>query len=160
MNDKFEIKRGEDGLTDQQRKDVETAEAYTAYCIEREKEMVKEKNKWKKELAKLKLLKAAEMELRKKIIGFFFPNPQEGTNNCDLSDGEKLSLSLPYERKVDEDLYNLLQKQCKEAQIPARVIKWKPTLDKKEYNKLSEDQQKIVNQMLIVKPGSPTLTIK
>lgn len=105
-------------------------------------------------------LKAAESALRMRIFRYYFPEPREGTNNFTLPDGYVLKATYPYERKVDTAVFKNMGEQFAEAGIFAdTIVRFVPELVKSEYNKLTEYQAFVFDQCLVLKPGSPQLTI-
>lgn len=115
---------------------------------------------WYRMQEQLKALRASEMLLRKKIFGFYFPTPEEGTNNHELPDGWMLKGKHTITRDIDPGAFQVLRKTFEEAGIrPDALVQYKPSLVKREYNMLTEEQKHLFDQALIVKPGSPALEI-
>lgn len=115
---------------------------------------------WYRIQEELKKVKAREMLLRQKIFKFYFPTPTEGTNNFDLPDGYVLKGKHTINRDIDPGAFQVLRKTFEEAGIhPDALVQYKPSLVKKEYNTLTEEQKQLFDQALIVKPGSPALEI-
>lgn len=111
----------------------------------------------KKELAKLKV---SEMLLRTKIFKFFFKAPKEGTNKFELADHWELKAVHSIDRKVDHAAFVALKDQLVANGIsPQKIVEYKPELKLSEYRELTEEQRHIVDQFLIIKPGSPQLDI-
>lgn len=108
----------------------------------------------------LKKLKAMEMLLRKKIFKFYFPNPTEGTNNFALPDDYMLKGVHSIDRQIDEAALVANAEAYKERNIAvADLVRYKPDLVKSAYNKLTEEEKKFFDLALIIKEGSPALTI-
>jgi hypothetical protein len=115
---------------------------------------------WYKMAQELKKLKTKEILLRKDIFGKAFPDPKEGTNNYGLDDGYVLKGQYQLTRDIDEGAFNALKEKLREEKInPDLLVQYKPSLVKKEYNKLTDEQKQLFDQCLIVKPGSPSLEI-
>ena len=110
----------------------------------------------KTELAKWK---AKEMLLRLKIFKTVFPEPKEGTNSYTLPSGYTLKGGYKLSRDIDPGELFARQEQFREAGISDGIIKRVPTLVKTEYNKLTDEQRKVFDNALIIKPGTPTLEI-
>lgn len=109
---------------------------------------------------KLSNLKTQEHFKRLRIFEFFFKNPKEGANNHLLDDGYCLKGKYVLNRTVDESALDKLREAMREQGInPDELFEYKPTLSKSKFNKLTDEQQSFVNQVLIVKPGSPQLEI-
>lgn len=118
-------------------------------------------SEWYNMSAKLKVLKMQESKLRRGLFAFFFPQPKEGTNTHQLPDDCELKAVLPYDRKVDEALLDNYRDTMEGAGINIdKVFKFKPELSKANYNKLTDEQKEIVDEVLVVRPGSPQFTIK
>jgi len=108
----------------------------------------------------LKRIKAAEILLRTKIFNSIFTKPKEGTNSFELSEGYVLKGKYTLNREIDIGTFQALRQQFEEAGIyPDSLIKWEPDLKIKEYRELTEEQMKLFDQCLIIKPGSPALEI-
>lgn len=117
-------------------------------------------SEWYSAADELKKIKFKEITLRKRIFGFFFKDPTEGTNNHDMDDGYTLKGVHKIDRKVDEGAFNSLKDKFRESGInPDTLVEMKPSLVKAQYNKLTEEQRHLVDQMLIIKPGSPSISI-
>jgi hypothetical protein len=119
-----------------------------------------EMNLWFELTQKLSDIKAAEMELRKKIFAAYFTNPNEGTNTHPLSDGWVLKGQYKIDRKVDEAVLTTLSTVFKDHKIVVKdLVTYKPELNIRAYRDLDEEQQKLFNQALVIKPGSPAMEI-
>jgi len=115
---------------------------------------------WYEMSQELKKLRAKEMVLRKKIFDGAFPDPKEGTNNYELADGYMLKAQYKLDRNVDPGALDALKDKLRENKInPDSLVQYKPSLVIKEYRHLTEEQHKLFDQCLIVKPGSPSLEI-
>jgi len=111
----------------------------------------------KKQLSQLKMKEAL---LRKAIFESFFPAPVEGTNKFPLNGGWLLKADYPIERKVDPTSLDLNKERLREIGIPVDdLIRYKPELSKRPYNKLTDEQRTEFDEVLIIKPGSPQLEI-
>lgn len=109
---------------------------------------------------KLKELAEREATLRKEIFLTAFPNAVEGTNKLELANGYQLKAIYPYTRKVDESVLNNMHDQLKEMSISEdKLVKWKPELAVTFYKTLTDEEQHLVDQFLIIKEGSPQLEI-
>lgn len=115
---------------------------------------------WYKMATELKKLRASEILLRKAIFTKVFPAPREGTNNYKLADDYVLKGTYSLERNVDEALLDAQLKVMRAAGINTDdLFVYKPRLAKGEYNTLTAEQQHLVDQVLVIKPGSPSLEI-
>lgn len=115
---------------------------------------------WYELQAKLKQIKASEMLLRTKIFKALFPNPVEGTNKHELGDGWVLNATYSLTRDIDPGALQAVREKLVENRInPDKLVNYKPSLIKSEYNKLTAEEQQLFDSVLIIKPGSPQLNI-
>ncbi len=107
-----------------------------------------------------KRITASEMLLRKKIFGALFPNAVEGTNKHDLGDGYFINAQFAYTREIDPGALQAYREKLVELKVnPEKLINYKPSLVKSQYNLLTQEQKDAFDNVLIIKPGSPTLDI-
>jgi hypothetical protein len=117
-------------------------------------------NEWYELQETLKVQKAHEMELRLKIFGEFFPEPEEGTNNFELPEKWVLKGKRTINRNVDIAAFTALRPALEEAGIRvAEIVEFKPALSISQYRKLTDEQVHLVDQFLIIKDGAPALEI-
>lgn len=109
----------------------------------------------------LAAVKAAEMLLRMKIFKHYFPAPVEGTNQVPLgTEGWVIKAKYPITRKPDVALLTAKAAELRAAGVPVdSLIKSVPELVTTEYRKLTEEQTKLFDQILDIKPGSPALEV-
>jgi hypothetical protein len=102
-----------------------------------------------------------ELVLRKVVSKLVFPSPVEGAKNrANLPAGWALKLTYSIDRKVEEPVLELNKEQFATAGINVdNLIRWKPELKVKEYKELSEEQRKVFDQALNIKPGTPQLEL-
>jgi hypothetical protein len=109
---------------------------------------------------RMKKDKASEMLLRTKIFKHAFPAPTEGTNTAPFTNGFVFKGTYKLTRDIDEAVFATMAPQFFEAGInPNKLIRHKPELAVTEYRKLTAEQQKLVDQALVIKPGAPSLEI-
>lgn len=113
---------------------------------------------WNNIAETMKELKKKEIDLRIKLADHYFPNPDEGTNTVDLGNGWKVKDKHKINRKCDEASFDAVFKELPEG-TKDRLIKYKPEVVLKEYRRLSLREQKIFDQALIIKPGTPELQL-
>lgn len=125
-------------------------------------------NEWYRLSQELARIKNAEMLLRTKIFRGLFENPVEGTNKHNLAEGWVLKATHTIRRDVDMGSLQAYTTQNPETNMskltevginPELLFKWKPELAVREYRKLSEEQRKVLDNVLIIKDGSPGLEI-
>jgi hypothetical protein len=130
---------------------------------------------WADKKAAIETAKAEEMELRKYIVAREFPKKEEGTNTKELGEGYKLKAVVKYNYNlasndiVEECLDHISALGNEGSFIADRLVSWKPNFLKTEYNALLERKEKgderaikildIVNKMLVISEGAPTLEI-
>lgn len=125
---------------------------------------------WKRVSEQLADLKEIEMKLRKELISECFNADleaiAEGTESLDLGSGYKLKATFKANRSfsVDadtvEEALDKFNRYGAEGQILAdRLVKWKPELSVSEYRKLPPKFLKIIDEIIITKPASPSLEL-
>jgi hypothetical protein len=115
---------------------------------------------WFNTQAELARLKSKEALLRSKVFKGFFKDPKEGTNKAPLGDGYELKATHVINRSVQKPVLTTLTETLRTAGIPVDdLIEWKPELKVGAYRKLSEEQLKLFDQCLVIKPGTPALEI-
>lgn len=123
---------------------------------------------WYRLKEELTRVKAAEMLLRTKIYHALFKNPVEGTNTLPLQDGWVMKAKRVINRSIDLAALQINSQEDPDTHMsaltshginPQKLVAWKPELVLKEYRTLTEEQQKIFNECLVIKDGSPDLSI-
>lgn len=121
---------------------------------------------WESEKLQLDKHKTKELELRKRIVDFAFSHEK-------VSGTERVSLGNGYEAKAVKYLnysftsvialrraVEVLIASGEEGRfIASRLIKWKAELIVNEYKLLSDEHRAIIDAVLVVKEGTPTLEI-
>lgn len=83
---------------------------------------------------------------------------KEGVNYLDLPAGWRLRGTVVIDRKVDEAALGAVEVELQKMLInPDTVFRWKPEVQTKAYKDLPVEIRHIVDQALIIKPGSPKL---
>jgi len=119
-----------------------------------------ELNEWYNVQQQIIPLLAREKELREKIFKAKFPNPKEGTNKFALNAGWILNAKHVINRSVDQASLLANREELDKAKVPFDLIfKYKPELVKSAYNHLTDEQKKVVDTCLIIKPGMPQMEI-
>lgn len=109
---------------------------------------------------KLKEIREKENALRMKIFHSAFPDPVEGTNKLELSDGYVLKVVYPITRKIDVAVLDSIKEQLAENHIKIdKLVKWEPELSVKAYRTLDKEELALFDQCLIIKEGSPQMEI-
>ncbi len=128
---------------------------------EEQEKLVAEWYAAQKQVAEIaKPLVAREMLLRRLVLATVFINPKEGTNKEDLPEGWQVKLGYTIDRKVDKARLTTVNEEMRTLGVnPDKLIRWTPELEVKEYRGLTEEQRKVFDQALQIKPGTPTLEL-
>lgn len=122
---------------------------------------------WQKARDELSKAAANEITLRRNVIASFFPTTkpdEEGTRNYELGNDWRLKavfkLNYNVDKKNVDTMLDQLEKSGDDGKfIAERIINWSPSLSVKEYRELSDAQKKIVDTVITIKPGTPSLEI-
>lgn len=119
---------------------------------------------WRQSAETLKRIKDLEMAQRKELFGEMFPEPKKGTNTHELGHGYKLKAVYAFEDKLDPTSYDLIAPELRnlsdEDQAAVQeAIKWTPSLVAKGYKALSEAARDVLNEAVVTKPKTVTLTL-
>lgn len=130
---------------------------------------------WSDKKAAIEKAKAEEMDLRKYIVSREFPKKQEGTIRKNLGNGYQLKAVIKYnytlaDNDVVEQCLNHIASLGNEGPFIAdRLVSWKASFLKTEYNDLLDRKDKgderaikilnIVDKMLTIKEAAPELDI-
>lgn len=115
---------------------------------------------WYNLTKQLEQIKTQEMELRKRIFGYYFTNPKEGVNTVPLNAGWVIKGDYKINRVVDLPLLTNHMAALKKKNIPIdTLIRYKPELVTAEYRKLDEKQRAAIDEVLKISVGSPSLEI-
>ena len=117
-------------------------------------------SEWYNVARQLAKLKQQEHFMRVAVFNGFFPEPKEGTNNFPLPDDFVLKGKYNINRNVDKAALTALTPNMREEGVNVdELFEWKPELKKSIYNKLTDEQRNLVDQVLKIKPGSPGLEV-
>lgn len=117
---------------------------------------------WYRLQAELAPLKVREVLLRKQIAGYYFPEPNEGTNRFAIGGGFDLVLKHQVRREIDEAALDTLAKDFRKKKIPLdELVRYSPSLVLREYRKLDEDAMQLFDRVLTIKPAeTPSMSIE
>lgn len=131
---------------------------------------------WSEKKKAIEAAKEEELDLRKYIVDRAFPKKEEGMNNKELGNGYVLKAGVKYNYNLSdndtvEKCLNHISALGNDGPFIAdRLVGWKPTLHLTEYRELCDKKEKgdecstkivsIINQMLTISEGSPSLEIK
>ena len=121
---------------------------------------------WHQAQKNLEAAKAFESEARSKLVvalaesGALDSDILEGTINVQLPEKWKLKVVRKLNRTVDVAALSTIGPLCIKNKISLDVvIRNKPELSVTEFKKLTEEQRKVVEMALTIKPGTPTLEL-
>lgn len=128
---------------------------------------------WQAKKAALEIAKEEEMIWRKKSVDFAFdPEKKSGTERIDLGNGyqAKTVKKITYgfvkdaegkldKQKIDNALLSIESTGPAGVLIADRLVKWTPTLSLTEYNQITPEFKKIIDEVIVVDEGAPTLEI-
>lgn len=107
--------------------------------------------------SELKMLKEKEMALRLEIHSEVNKGRGPGTYRDDFGSLRLKTVvryNYTFDKEALEENWNQLSEEEKEC------VRWKPELNKRQYDKLEMDESEILNDLLIIKPGTPTITVE
>lgn len=117
-------------------------------------------HRWYELNTQLAQLREEEMNLRKAIFDTYFQEAKEGVNNHTLPDGFVLKGKRVVNRTIDKGALNASIEGFRVMGILVdEVVDWKPSLKVSAYRKLTLEQQKVFDTVLVVKDGIPGLEI-
>lgn len=141
---------------------IATADTRTPAEVERDTAI----QTWKDAQAQLAFWKDAELMARNAAIEQTFTEPVDaGTMNYDLGKGYKLKAVFRENYKLEKG--DALEKALAKIEamgergllITERVIRWKPELSKTEYDLMPDEMRAILDTVLTVEPGTPSLEL-
>ena len=121
--------------------------------------MVAKCNEWMRQVAAIKALQASERVLRLEILGEKFGENNIGSMSS-MAGNLVIKGTFGLEYKIDSKGF---AKAIAEDNIPDEAmdgIRIKYELDKKGYDGLDEENKKVIDDYLTVKPTLPSLEIK
>lgn len=113
---------------------------------------------WYKLKVQLDSLKLKELTLRKAIHEFYFPDAEEGTSSIDIGGGFVLKAVTKYNYRIDEGALEAVKPKLEDLGV-APPVRYKIELDTKPYRALKGEAEEVFGEALIIKPGTPTLSI-
>lgn len=121
--------------------------------------MLNDINDWLILRQHLEEIKEKEMELRNRIAKALFPDPKEGANKNFVGE-YSLTLTHKLTRTIDEASLSSVVRTLHENGIPVdELINYKPSLVLSAYRKLEGERLKLFDNVLIIKPATPSLVI-
>jgi len=111
---------------------------------------------WRELSKKLKRLKEEEANLRVELCSSIFNAYGEYKTTVVELDGYEVKAVAKINTKIDEAVFNSIYNKLSPEEL--NVVKLKPTLDKRKYNKLPD--REVLDLAIIETPGRPTLSVK
>ena len=123
--------------------------------------------KWNESVKVLSEARKAESELRDQVLKAAFNfkgDDREGTENIELGNDYKLKAVFKLSRSVNnakiQKALDKMEKSGPEGEFLAdRLINWKASLNKKEFDALPTNYRRMVEPAITSKPGKPSLTL-
>ena len=117
---------------------------------------------WQDERLKLAFFGKRELELRTLLFNATFPSPGEGTQKHTLPDGRTIKGQYKINRTIDEAALPAVLTHMRELGVANAdaLVKYKPTLVKREWNSLGHDARLAFSPAVIASPGTPTLDVE
>lgn len=114
---------------------------------------------WYKAQQALAKAKKEEADLRKQVFESYFPEPDYGTNKCDIPGDAELVATYPLNLSIDESALETALESVPKTKRD-NVVNYKPSLDKRVYNSLSRKAKDGFDECVIAKPGTPSMVIR
>lgn len=123
---------------------------------------------WQEQKTQLDYFKQEEMKTRKVVVENEFANAGKGTSRVPLGNGYQLkavkteTLSVIKNEADKENPYSHLPALMKDlpAHVASSILTWKPEVNTKVYNALTDAEREMVNKFVLLKDGSPALEIE
>lgn len=110
--------------------------------------------------------KAVEATLRQKVVEMYPFEADEGTERVPLANGyelkvvKKLNYTLNNKDDATDKALTKLEEMGERGKLIAeRLVSWKPTLSISEYRELTAGERGIIDEVLTIKPGLPSLEL-
>lgn len=116
--------------------------------------------KWFKVKQQLDKLMVEEKNLRLEIFNVAFPAPERGTNKIKISHGMALVGDYRLNYKVDRALLDNMLSDPEAEPLIREVIDFRPGVRAGEWEKMSDNEKKILAPMITETPGTPGLDVK
>lgn len=119
---------------------------------------------WKEAKAQLDAVKAKEATIRAALVAAAFPNAKEGVNTLELGNGWQLKATVKYNYNLDKkNTDNAIEKIEETGEdgkfVAERLVTWKPELSIREYRQLDPKHKVIIDEVLTIKEGAPTVEL-
>jgi hypothetical protein len=119
---------------------------------------------WESASLRLEAAKAEEAVLRKQVIEAAFNRLEVGTNKRELVPGIVLSAVLKQtiaaERDSDKTYTSFIHHMSYlPGDVREELVTWKPEISMSAYKRLTDDQRKIVDHVVVIKDATPSLSV-
>lgn len=121
---------------------------------------------WKTAKDTLDAAKTDEASLRAQVKEAFFPSADEGTSYVGLGNGYRLKHVGKFNYRLDKEndrvnaaLDKITKLNNEGAFIVDRLVHWSPALSISEYRGLDEQYREIIDTVLVISPGAPTIEL-
>lgn len=106
-------------------------------------------------------IKAIELDLRLKLFAGAFANPKEGTNTHHLPDGRDIKGQYKINRRIDEAALPAVLETLREHGVANTdaLVRFKPELNKREWDSLSDESKLLFSPAVIATPGTPSFDV-
>jgi hypothetical protein len=113
---------------------------------------------WNAAKHRLDKAKKEESELRLKVAELFPNEKESGTETIDLANDWKLKQVIKLNYTLDKAATPAALEQIDNVTAD-RLVTWSPKLSTAEYKRLTPEQKAIIDEVLTIKPGAPTITL-
>ena len=115
---------------------------------------------WQAEKAKLDSAKARELELREEIVKRYYDTSTPGTQNKDLGGGWILKAVVKHTLSLDKDVEKIKAVlNTMPDFISKHLVSWKPSLSKREFDKLEGKHKEDFQALVTTSEATPTLSL-
>lgn len=121
-------------------------------------------SKWHQAVKVLEAAKATELELRNAAVKALFDGTKSGTQSIDLGNGYKVKAVVKFnysldKEKIDGALAKMEAMGDEGKLLASRLVKWSPSLSTTEYKELPAKYVGIIDDVLTISPGTPSLEL-
>ncbi len=120
-------------------------------------------SEWYKVSAELNALKAKELGLRNDVVNIYFggiDNLKEGVNKVPMPEKWVLKATGKLNRNVDEAAIPAVKIKLKAMGVAIdNLLVYKPEVKTSLYRELTAEQQKVFDECLEIKPGTPQVEL-
>lgn len=117
---------------------------------------------WATAKSDLDKAKVIEKELRDKVIGMFFKIDRSGTQKQNINNTHRLSFSQPVKNSINKEKFaeKKAQLEMKGLIGEGKLFKLEPKLDGKAFKYITDEDKKILGDMIEEGFGSPSIKVE